>query len=579
MTLDSSCGLFNWRPKWLQRFKTPRWFTFILFLVFFLKGTPNTYYLTLIDVILKRFGLNSEQFQWVISSSELGIIPIIIFFPLIKFIKKKPVCLMLAVWVMAMGLLICTIPKIMGTKTSSNIEDTFMEEYHLLLAGYFFFGLGFSILNAVGIPYIDSNVPEEQSPAYVGCVLAGGLSAKFFGGLFGEFIKNVHGDELEEDYADWWAGFVLVAFGMLYVSPFLAMFPNTLISEESQDSEEEVTMESSKNHLVEYLKSLGRLISNKVFMLSLLSHVFSYGAVLGFRNNFSVFQLYMFNKTSKEAKIGVVLAVTTILSSVVMAAVGATIKHFKINIQPLISWNILVCLVSITCTAILYSTGCDVPIIYRETDTFNNISSSCNTDCNSSWSLEFFCAEDKKHQFLSLCHAGCTGPPVIEDKDTFYHDCKCAAEALANTFDTVGDTFGGTVIKGPCPGNCDDLYTFFIALVIILPSLWVSGPLGVSRFLITMRCIHEEDKEVGVLMLLAAGSLLSGFLSPPIFGSILDNSCKFRPEGSACQLYDSEEMRKNFFLGIMLALNLVIVLEVLIFIFGKRLKLYSRMKK
>ena len=314
--MSSACGLFGRSPRSLQRFKSPRWFTFILCLVFFLKGAPNTYYLTLMDVIKERFGLNFEDFQWVISSSNLAIIPIIIFLPLIKFIEKKPVCLMVAVWIMAMGLFICTIPKFMEAKELSptDLEENREDEFELLLAGYFFFGLGGSIINAVGISFLDSNVPEEHSPAYVGCVLAGGMFAQLFGGLFGEFIK--HGDDREEvdEYADWWAGFILVASAMLVISPLLSMFPNTLTDEEPVESEA-VSMESSKNYIVDYLQSLRRLLFNKVFMLSLFSQVFALGALLGFRNNFSVFQLHLFNKTSKEAKIVIVMAVTTVLST------------------------------------------------------------------------------------------------------------------------------------------------------------------------------------------------------------------------------------------------------------------------
>ena len=335
MPIDSSCGLFGWRPTWLQMFKTPRWFVFILFLVFFLKGAPTAYYLTLDDVIRTNFGMSSEQFQWVISVQELGIIPIIVFFPLISFIPKKPVCLMLAAWVMAMGLLLCTISKFMTSNTSSS-----PPQYNFLTAGFFFFGLGSFIINALSIPYIDDNVPKEESPVYVGCVLAGGLSAQFFGGLLGEFVKNGGSEEDEfggrKDIADggeWWAGFVLIAFGLLFASPFLAMFPNRLTDEHDTEIEEDFAIGKSKNYFVDYLKSLRRLVSNKVFMLSLLSHVFSLSVVLGFGNNFSVFLMFMFNQTSQEAKIGVVMAVTIILSSFVLVAVGAVIKYLRVKVK------------------------------------------------------------------------------------------------------------------------------------------------------------------------------------------------------------------------------------------------------
>ena len=114
----------------------------------------------------------------------------------------------------------------------------------------------------------------------------------------------------------------------------------------------------------------------------------------------------------------------------------------------------------------------------------------------------------------------------------------------------------------------------------MLPSLFTSGPLGVSRFLITMRSIDEKDKEAGILMLMSAGSLLAGLLSPPTFGSVLDDCCKYRKsEGAACEFYNTESMRKNFFLGVIILVIVVVVIEVLIFIFGKDLELYSKKKK
>ena len=170
--------------------------------------------------------------------------------------------------------------------------------------------------------------------ASLSVVLSGTLFGQFFGGLLGELVKNVISAE-ERYEVQWWVGFVLVASGMLMFSPFLAMFPNSLSEEDSTDieTEEDLSMARSKHYFVDYLMSLGRLVTNKVFMLSLLSFVFSSSVVLGLGNNFSVFLMFLFNKTSKEAKIGVVLSVATVLTGFFLVAVGAVIECFKIKVK------------------------------------------------------------------------------------------------------------------------------------------------------------------------------------------------------------------------------------------------------
>merc|ERR1712142_1021355 len=387
MGSDAYCGLFGRSPIWLQRFRTPRWFALVLFLVFFCKGFPNTYLLCLVDVLGAQFALSTEEFQWIISVSYLGIIPAFIFLPLIDTIKKKPVCLMLAVWIMGSGLIICSLPKFLESKPTllrSNLKERREGEYELVLAGYFVFGTGGFILNAVGFPFIDSNVPEEKSPVYVGCFMAGEILGAFFGGLYAESLKTggyhhhtSHADVGED--VDCWTGFILIGSALFIISPFLSLFPNTLV-DKSEVSEE--TDEFDGNIFSKYIESIGRLITNKVFMLSLASYVFILAAVLGFRNNFAILQMFMFNKTSQEAKIGIILGVTTILTSLVMAGVGAIIKVLRINIQPLIFWNICVCLLTISGFAILYSIGCDASIIYKKSPLISSITMSCNEECN-----------------------------------------------------------------------------------------------------------------------------------------------------------------------------------------------------
>ena len=163
-TKDLSCGLVCCTPTWLQWFKTPCCFVVVLFLIFFLKGAQFTYYLTMVDIIPSQYGLSFEQFEWVISYQYLGVIPIIIFFPFINFIPKKPICMMLSAWLMSIGILLPTIPNFFPSKENLSPHP---ENFYFMIAGFFIFGVGSYLINALGIPYIDDNVSHEKSPAYI----------------------------------------------------------------------------------------------------------------------------------------------------------------------------------------------------------------------------------------------------------------------------------------------------------------------------------------------------------------------------------------------------------------------------
>lgn len=70
--LDYSCGLFNFRPKWLQRLARKQIFLLIFCLTSVFQGMYFTYIVSVITTIEKLYRLPSRTTGFIISSVEIG---------------------------------------------------------------------------------------------------------------------------------------------------------------------------------------------------------------------------------------------------------------------------------------------------------------------------------------------------------------------------------------------------------------------------------------------------------------------------------------------------------------------------
>ena len=67
---STKCGLFSWRPQWLQRFATPRAYLTLYALLGIVQGITFSYASSVLSTIEKQFDLKSKEVAWIYSGNE-----------------------------------------------------------------------------------------------------------------------------------------------------------------------------------------------------------------------------------------------------------------------------------------------------------------------------------------------------------------------------------------------------------------------------------------------------------------------------------------------------------------------------
>ena len=90
---STSCGLFNWRPQWAQRFANQKVYICLFSLVGIVQSMTFSYLTAVLSTIEKRFGLKSKEATWIYSGNEISQIFFIFFLPFVGRVKKRWVML------------------------------------------------------------------------------------------------------------------------------------------------------------------------------------------------------------------------------------------------------------------------------------------------------------------------------------------------------------------------------------------------------------------------------------------------------------------------------------------------------
>ncbi|XP_053695450.1 solute carrier organic anion transporter family member 4A1 [Sabethes cyaneus] len=285
------CGWFNVRPRWIQRFMTPKWALFWLCWAGAVQGlVVNGFINVVITTIERRFGLRSTQTGLVASgydiASFLCLVPVSYFGG--RLGASKPRWIGWGVAVMGLGAFVFALPHFLvgqyrATNSEQNVclatataavellaNNTTAKAARLLgetctldgenLAGtggdnsenlswnvWFFFtaqlllGAGASPLYTLGVTYIDENVSKKMSSVYLGIYYTMAVVGPAAGYVIGGQLLLFYTDMFVVDSSAlgltphskvwvgaWWIGFVfMAAFCLLLAIPILA-YPRTL---------------------------------------------------------------------------------------------------------------------------------------------------------------------------------------------------------------------------------------------------------------------------------------------------------------------------------------------------------------
>ncbi|RWS28880.1 Solute carrier organic anion transporter family member 1C1-like protein [Leptotrombidium deliense] len=251
MGKDYSCGLWVFRPRWLQRFANKQAFLVTFCLTSVLQGMYHTYFVSVLTTIEKLYQIQSTTTGIILSATEIGQIGGVLLLTYYGGRGHRPKWIACGTLVFALASIISSSPHFLFSRESfSLLSDSkvdglsdhhlrsklcvtrnssvsqlsrlanmsVIDENHLMSATdecldsdrtnqqlssvYFalplFFitrlliGIGSTAVTTLGIPYIDDNVAPKESPLYFGITIGVRIFGPVFGFLLGALCTGVH---------------------------------------------------------------------------------------------------------------------------------------------------------------------------------------------------------------------------------------------------------------------------------------------------------------------------------------------------------------------------------------------------
>jgi sodium-independent organic anion transporter len=621
----------------MQRFADPKFYLFLFSIVSILGAFIFAYLTVVLSTIEKEFGLQSKEAAWVYSGNEISQIFLLVVLPLIGKVRRRPLWLGLANVVSAMGTLLIALPHFTARGSTFHLEKKSGEDFcdgtveencedgeqakdffsmSIIFIGIFITGIGNSLFWTLGLPYIDDNSKKKDSPLRMSFAMAARVVGPSLGFMMGAALLKVYVNPnvdpgFDEDdprwIGAWWIGFIIIALLTLFFGPWLTLFPGELPTAQSDDDvEKEVDVDPAniKEWAQEFKVVTKRLLTNRIYVLNLLSTLTVLFGVVGFFQFFPKYLEFQFQqRASTSGGIGGLGNIFISLIGIITS--GFVMSKYKFKARTIAAFSALCMLLGAIAFTSVSFISCNPVQVYGLKTSYAE-ASPCTTSCGCE-NVEYYpvCSMDGLTQFSSPCHAGCASSNQSVELDkkgkprTLYWDCKCArekseADGLApvkpwwiekhedsdddRPLVTASLPYSTNVaVEGYCPKDCSTaLLSFFL----------IFGPVGVVMalarlpgFIMSLRAIEKRDKAASMTLTLSVLSLFALLPSPVVFGALIDSSCEIWStkcgQTRNCLVYDTESMRKYLCTLVACAFAVTFLLDVSVWYCVKDLNIYD----
>ncbi|XP_074050416.1 solute carrier organic anion transporter family member 1B1-like [Macrotis lagotis] len=477
-----------------------------------------------------------------------------------------------------------------------------------VLMGNMLRGIGETPVTPLGITFIDNFVKEGHTSFYIGILNSLAMIGPVAGFLLGSLCAKLYVDIGYVDLSTltikptdsrwvgaWWLGFLIM--GILSIAAGIPFFfiPKSLkkptqerkissslvISSTNESGSQRTNIKNPEQikkpkDLSGYFHSLKRILSNWMYLIYLISSVFTFSSFIGYITYMPKYLEQHFGQSvSKVNFLLGVIGMPVISISVFLG--GFISKKFKLtnlgNIKLLFFCHIC----SFTLHALLLSFNCGRSSVAGLTVTYDgndsrthpqNISFSfCNSDCNCDANLWDPVCGDNGVTYLSPCLAGCKSS-VGHGEKLVFHNCSCIE---ASNFQSRNIS----AHLGQCSrtDDCSRKFIYFMAVQTL--SSFFAGLGSSSKVILAFKNVEPELKSLAMGLHLLALRTIGGILAPIYFGAAIDTSClkwsiNTCGDKGACRIYDSLSYRKIFF-SLILGLGLpVIFLYIILFMIMKK---------
>ncbi|XP_033889245.3 solute carrier organic anion transporter family member 1C1-like [Acipenser ruthenus] len=461
-----------------------------------------------------------------------------------------------------------------------------------VLLGNMLRGVGEATITPLGISFIDDFASPENSAFYIGCLHTIAVIGPLFGFTLGSFCAKLYVDigfvDLESITISmkdsrwvgaWWLGFI-IAGGTSLVSAFPFFFlPKTLPKEGGP--EKDSTAAAEQNLLQgnqqtnatdeqpkiidvakDFLPSLKRLLTNKIYVLYLIANVIMFNGVIILITYTPKYLEQQFGESASKANF--LIGVTSMPAvSLGIFFSGLIMKKFKLDLMGATKMGLGTAIIGSLCILPYFALTCEnteiagLTVSYGGTgisDLESSVSVACNSGCGcpvNQW--EPVCGENGM-TYVSPCFAGCNisrGSGI----STAFHACRCI-EAFPKS-----ESGNFSAVLGQCPREekCSRMFIYYLAFQSL--SFFILSLGSMPMFIINLRCVDPELKSLSVGMYTLALRAFGGIPAPIYFGALIDSTCmkwgtKKCGGRGACRVYDNISFRL-LFLGLILGLRLM----------------------
>ncbi|XP_063073114.1 solute carrier organic anion transporter family member 1C1-like [Engraulis encrasicolus] len=605
---------------------TLKMFIGVLAMCYFSKSLAGSYTKSTITQVERRFEIPSSTVGIIDGSFEMGNLLVIVVVSYFGAKYHRPKIIATGALLMTVGTLLMALPHfLMGrydyesaavrpsmndpnstsacSPSSHSIQDQAPtckegeEEgssmWVMVLMGNVIRGFGEATIGPLGVSFIDDFARPENSAFYLGCLHTIAVIGPLFGYTLGSVCASLYVDIGFVDLDSvtitpqdsrwvgaWWLGYMVAGVLSFITSLPFWFLPRSLPeapppgeAEDSQDGQDPSSLEPlnppQEEHVPslsevakEFLPSLKRLFTNKVYMLYMCANLVMFNAfVIIITYTPKYFEQQFGQGTSKtNFLIGVggmpAVALGIFLSGVIM-------KKFKLGLLGAARVAFYTSVGGFLCTIPFFALSCQNTHVAGITapypgfdvarDGLGDVISPCNSACGcpqQQW--DPVCGQDGI-TYASPCLAGCTSTKGA-GKNISFHGCSCVQSSGLSWANS-------SVTLGTCARDytCSLMGYTYLGLQAFSFFIYCLG--STPMFIITLRSVDPELKSLAVGLLMLLLRVLGGIPAPIYFGALIDSTCvkwgsrKCGGRG-ACRLYDIETFR-YLFLGLVSSLRLV----------------------
>ena len=126
---SSECGIWNFRPRWLQCFVSQKFFLFNYAIIGVIQGMTFSYANVVLSTIEEQFGFKDYEIAWIYSGNEIIQVLCVLLVPFTVRVRKRPLFISMALMATILGLLIMALPHFISHDafTTSHLDNQRIE--------------------------------------------------------------------------------------------------------------------------------------------------------------------------------------------------------------------------------------------------------------------------------------------------------------------------------------------------------------------------------------------------------------------------------------------------------------------